>query len=137
MFFLSTGLILASSLTFELGRRSLKSGEESSYTRWLMLTLLLGLAFLGTQFLAWKELRAQGVYLASNPHSSFFYLFTGVHGVHLLGAIFALLYLVLRMRKSSELNSLRTKASTSVVSRYWHAMDGIWLWLFFLLLVWR
>lgn len=137
MLFLSTAVIILSSITFEFARRCLKSGERKAYNRWLVLTLLLGLTFLVTQLLAWRELRAQGVYLAGNPHSSFFYLFTGVHGVHLLGGVLALLFLVVRMRVRKKTDPLRTEASTSVVSRYWHTMDGLWLWLFLLLLIWR
>ena len=137
MFFVSTGIMIASSVSFEMARRCLKATKEKGYQRWLAFTLLLGLAFLGTQLLAWRELRAQGVYLASNPHSSFFYLFTGVHGVHLLGGVFALVFLVFRTRNNRGFSSPRGEASTIVVSRYWHAMDGVWIWLFLLLLVWR
>lgn len=137
MLFLSTAIIIVSSVTFEFARRCLKSGKEKAYNQWLALTLLLGFAFLVTQLLAWRELRAQGVYLSSNPHSSFFYLFTGVHGVHLLGGVLALLFLVFKMRTRKKADPLRTVASTSVVSRYWHTMDGLWLWLFLLLLIWK
>lgn len=136
LFFLSTGIIIVSSATFEVARRCLKDGKEGGYIWWLAMTVVLGFAFLATQIMAWRELRAQGIYLSSNPHSSFFYLFTGVHGVHLLGGVLALLFLVFRMR-NQELSSPRTEASAGVVSLYWHAMDGIWIWLFLLLLVWR
>jgi cytochrome c oxidase subunit 3 len=134
MFFLSTGIIMVSSATFEVARRCLKDRKERGYIWWLAVTVVLGFAFLATQVMAWRELRAQGIYLASNPHSSFFYLFTGVHGVHLMGGVLALLFLVFRMRN---LQSPRTEVSAGVVSLYWHAMDGIWIWLFLLLLVWR
>lgn len=137
MLFLSTAIIIGSSVTFHFAQRCLKSAREKAYRRWLTLTLFLGLAFLVTQLLAWRELRAQGVYLAGNPHSSFFYLFTGVHGVHLLGGVLALLFLVFRMRMRKEPDAVRRLASTSAVSRYWHTMDGLWIWLFLLLLVWK
>ncbi len=136
MFFLSTVVILISSVTFEVARQRLKLENVTGYKRWLVVTLMLGLGFLTTQWLAWKELRSQGVYLASNPHSSFFYLFTGVHGVHIIGGILALLFLVFRFRTHGQLNATRTNASTEVVSRYWHVMDGLWIWLFLLLSVW-
>jgi cytochrome c oxidase subunit III len=68
----STALILASSVTFQMAHRSIKRYEVKAYTRWVAITGLLGLGFLTTQLLAWRELTAQGVYLASNPHSSFF-----------------------------------------------------------------
>lgn len=137
MFFWSTGVIVVSSATFEIARRYLKEGKQRGYVQWLAVTVLLGLTFLATQLMAWRELRAQGIYLASNPHSSFFYLFTGVHGTHLLGGIIALLFLAVRTRNRQELSPLRAQASASVISLYWHVMDALWIWLLLLLLVWR
>lgn len=138
MFFLSTGLILLSSISFESAKRSLKQGAVNSYVLLIVLTLVIGLLFLGAQLLGWRELAGQGIYFASHPHSSFFYFLTGVHGVHLLGGILALLYLVSRSRwKVEQVTSERTKTLTDVVALYWHAMDGLWLWVFLLLLVWR
>src|SRR6185295_9459831 len=71
---LSTGLILVSSVTLETARRKLKAAATSAYKSWLLLTMLLGLGFVASQLLAWRQLVGQGVYVASNPHSSFFYL---------------------------------------------------------------
>ena len=87
---LSTALILISSGTLETARRKLRDGSISSYKSWLLLTVVLGLGFLVSQLLAWRQLVRQGVYVASNPHSSFFYLLTAAHGVHLLGGLAAL-----------------------------------------------
>jgi cytochrome c oxidase subunit III len=138
MFFLSTGLIVLSSFSFESAKRSLKHGGMTSYVRWLALTLVIGLLFLAAQLMGWRELAAQGIYFASHPHSSFFYFLTGVHGVHLLGGILALLFLVARAQRNGEqLASERTTTLTDVFSLYWHAMDGLWIWVFLLLLVWR
>jgi cytochrome c oxidase subunit 3 len=138
MFFLSTGLILLSSISFESAKRSLKQGGVTSYVRLLAITLFLGLLFLAAQLMGWRELAAQGIYFASHPHSSFFYFLTGVHGIHLLGGILALLYLVDRTRRNGgQVTSERGRTLTDVVSLYWHAMDGLWLWVFLLLLVWR
>src|SRR6266850_5205034 len=96
---LSTALILISSITMEVSRRSLKQQREPGYGRWLLITTGLGLAFLTSQVIAWRQLARQGAYLASNPYNSFFYLFTAAHGVHLLGCLLALMYLWLRTRK--------------------------------------
>jgi cytochrome c oxidase subunit 3 len=139
MLWFSTGLIFISSITFEIARRSLKQDHAGAYKRWLLMTVLLGLGFLATQFLAWRELVAQGIYLSSNPHSSFFYLLTGAHGVHLLGGILALDYLLLRsLRKPVEKQgSARRQAAADAVALYWHFMDGLWVYLFLLLFLWR
>ena len=77
---LSSALIIISSVTMEISRRSLKAQDNRGYSRWLIITLMLGLGFVVAQLLAWRQLVRQGVYMASNPHSSFFYLFTATHG---------------------------------------------------------
>lgn len=137
MFFVSTGIIFLSSLAFQSAKRSLKQGSVTTYIRWVSVTLLLGVLFLAAQLTGWQELVAQGVYFASHPHSSFFYFFTGVHGVHLLGGILALLYLLARTRRNPEqVTSEGTQTLTDVASLYWHTMDGLWMWLFLLLLIW-
>src|SRR4030095_10229471 len=71
---LSTGVLLLSSLSIELARRALKRNEYEGFKKWISLTTLLGVVFLAGQLLAWKQLTAQGVYINSHPHSSFFYL---------------------------------------------------------------
>ena len=137
MFFLSTGIILASSATIQMAARSLRQEATGRYARWLAVTLLLGLGFLVSQLLGWRELVAQGVYFRGHPHSSFFFLFTGVHGVHLLGGILALTWLVAQgLRNRDEETGTKRKTLVEVVSLYWHVMDGLWIWLFLLLLVW-
>ena len=136
LFFLSTGIILGSSVTIERARRSLKQGNNQVYGRLLAGTLVLGVGFLISQLLGWRELVAQGVYLSGQPHSSFFYLFTGVHGVHLLGGIMALIYLARRKRQRASEPGVE-QAVTDSASLYWHFMGGIWIWLFLLLLILR
>jgi len=136
---LSTALIAVSSLTIEVSRRSLKQQQECRYGLWLVLTTVLGLAFLGSQLTAWRQLVRQGVYLASNPYNSFFYLFTAAHGLHLFGGILALSYLLLRTTKkrSTVDGELRRVGAADAVTIYWHFMDVLWVGLFALLLFWR
>lgn len=139
LLWVSTSLILLSSIAFEVARRSLKQGKTKIYQRWLLLTVLLGLAFLATQLMAWRQLVAQGIYLSSNPHSSFFYVLTGAHGVHLLGGILGLDFLLLRSRRRRYEAEAREKrqAIVNAVAVYWHFMDGLWIYLFLLLFLWR
>ena len=136
---LSTALILISSVTMEISRRSLKQQSDEGYGRWLMLTVGLGLGFLASQVVAWRQLIRQGVYISSNPHSSFFYLFTAAHGLHLLGGIFALTYLLLRTTRRRETveGELRRVGAADAATIYWHFMDGLWICLFSLLFLWR
>jgi cytochrome c oxidase subunit III len=144
MLILSTGIILTSSVTMSRARRSLKKtlkhslshGDDTRYRRYLLATLLLGLGFLASQLLGWRQLVADGVYFTGRPHSSFFYLFTGAHGVHLLGGILGLIYLVAGTSRWSD-QAEKRQTLTDVVALYWHFMDGVWVWLFLLLFVWR
>lgn len=136
---LSTALIVISSGTLETARRKLKDEAASAHRRWLLLTVALGLGFLLSQLLAWQQLVRQGIYVSSNPHSSFFYLLTATHGVHLLGGLVALVYLSLRTRlaRESELAVVKRQGAADAVTLYWHFMDVLWLYLFVLLFFWR
>ena len=135
----STVLLLLSSITFETGKRKLKKRESAASRGWVMLTTLLGFAFLILQLVAWRQLVSQGVYLASNSQSSFFYLLTATHGVHLFGGLLALIYLMLRSRRlvKSDFAQVRSLAVTSAAALYWHFMDALWIYLFLLLFFWR
>lgn len=139
MLWVSTALILTSSVTITIARRALKRREHTAYKRWLLLTVVLGLSFLATQLLAWRQLVGQQIYVATNPHSAFFYLLTAVHGAHLLGGIFGLDYLLLRSwRKTTDaMSEAKREAAAGAVALYWHFMDGLWVYLFLLLFLWR
>ena len=134
----STLLIIASSVTIELARRKLKASLTKAYTQWIGVTVVLGLGFLVTQLFAWRQLTAQGLYVSTNPHSSFFYLLTGAHAVHLAGGLLGLSFLWLRSRRiAAEAQPEKRRASVDAVSIYWHFMDGLWIYLFLLLFLWR
>jgi cytochrome c oxidase subunit III len=136
---LSTALIVISSITMEISRRSLKQQRDAGYGRWLIITVALGLAFLASQLLAWRQLVRQGAYMATNPYNSFFYLFTAAHGLHLLGGILALGYLLLRTarRRETVAGELRRVGAADAATIYWHFMDGLWVVLFLLLFFWK
>jgi cytochrome c oxidase subunit 3 len=128
----NTVILLASSLTLELARRAEAATEAK---RWMTLTCILGAAFLAGQLWIWGLLADQGIYLSGNPHSSFFYLLTGVHGVHLLGGVAALAFLTARAWISAA--RVPAGASLNVTAIYWHFMDGLWIYLLVLLFFWR
>ena len=136
---LSTALILISSITIEVSRPSLKRDNNGAYSRWLINTVVLGAGFVVSQLFAWRQLVRQGVYMASNPYNSFFYLFTAAHGLHLLGGIFALTYLLFRTTKKRATidGELRRIGAADAATIYWHFMDGLWVSLFALLMFWR
>jgi cytochrome c oxidase subunit III len=131
--YLNTFILLSSSLTLEISRRSLKAGFGLRFEGWLYATVVLGVAFVACQLLAWRQLASRGVYLATNPSSSFFYLLTAAHGVHLLGGVAALFYLAFRARRIVTAPS--RPVSVDLAAIYWHFMDGLWVYILLLLVV--
>lgn len=132
--YFNTLLILVSSITLERARHRVASFMGSPRTgtenpsRWLYGTFVLGLLFVAGQYFAWRQLRAQGLYLASNPASSFFYLLTAVHALHVLGGLGGLLYVLTKLRQSA----LR-RYQLDAAARYWHFMGVLWVYLLVLL----
>ena len=127
----NTVILLASSATIEISRSALRQSRSGKAVLWAAVTTILGLAFLGGQFAAWRQLEAEGVYLPSNPYSSFFYMLTAAHGLHLLGGIVALVYLLSRIVRST---SKQTVADIfGSCATYWHFVGGVWVLLYLLL----
>lgn len=131
LLWVNTGILLASSVSLEWARRRLRRGDYEGGRRGVVLTAVLGAAFVGGQVVAWRQLAAAGIFLATNPHSSFFYLLTGVHAVHLLGGLVALAYAMLKtLGAGNVLGAYRALGSAGV---YWHYLDALWVYLFVLL----
>ena len=130
LLWLNTAVLLASSATIEIARRKLARAVMGSFRAWWWVTTTLGVAFLVGQVVAWREMVDRGIYLAGSPASSFFYVLTASHGLHLLGGIVFLFYVAFRAWSRSSI-SQGTAAELAAV--YWHFMDG--LWVFLLLLV--
>jgi cytochrome c oxidase subunit 3 len=128
--YLNTLLLLASSGTLERGRRTATAPQGPA---WLLLTLVLGLLFVAGQVFAWRDLAAQGLFLNTNPSSSFFYVFTALHALHLLGGVTALGYVLARLYASASWPALSVLDATSL---YWHFMDVLWLYLLAVLALW-
>lgn len=120
---ISTAIILASSVVFEIARRAYARGKHEQAERLFMLTGAMGLAFLGAQAKAWVALIDAGVYLVQNPYSSFFYLFTGLHAAHLVGGLAGLALVIFGKKRRREL--------VDVAAYYWHFLGALWIALFF------
>jgi cytochrome c oxidase subunit 3 len=121
---------LTSSATLEMARKRLAKSDVNGFRKLWQVTTLLGVLFLVGQLVAWRILAGQGIYLASNPASSFFYIFTGAHALHLLGGVCALLYVAWRNFDQAKVS---LAVAAEVASYYWHFMDALWLFLLTLL----
>jgi cytochrome c oxidase subunit 3 len=142
---INTLVLLLSTITMELARRQV--AREAAFAQvgavpgdapkvetgiqWLGLTVLLGITFLTGQWMAWRELAARGFYLDTSPSSSFVYLLTGTHGVHLLGGVLALVAAggasLLRKPVASR------RIVLDVTGWYWHFMALLWIYVLCLL----
>lgn len=131
---LNSVVLLGSSVTVQLASNRLEKGDRPGFRYWWWLTIALGLVFLTGQVMAWRQLAAQGMYITSNPDSSFFYLLSAAHGLHLLGGVLALLYVAFRPWQRSRITQATAASLTSI---YWHFMDGLWLFLLALLYLGR
>ncbi len=145
----NTLVLLLSSLSIEMVRRAVKremalaplrgipgialddDGAGSSGTWWIGITVVLGLMFLGGQWMAWQVLRAHGFHVDSGGASPFVYLLTAAHAVHLAGGILVLLYAgaIFVLRRAVE----RRRIVVEIASWYWHFMGVLWVYIFALL----
>ena len=142
---INTGVLLISSVTMELARRQAARkaalaqvatvpgvlADADEKVSWLALTVVLGLSFLAGQWMVWRELAASGFYLSSSPSSSFVYLLTGMHGVHLFGGVVALLTagVASMLRRPADSQSI----VVDVTGWYWHFMAFLWVYILCLL----
>jgi cytochrome c oxidase subunit 3 len=133
--YLNTLMLLASSGTFELSRRHLEVhpgsqvGSSGKGAGWLLATLALGAVFCVGQYIAWQNLRAQGIYLATNPNSSFFYVLTFIHVLHVTAGLLAFVYLLGRLLLGGRLAPRSFFENTAI---YWHFMGVLWVYLLLL-----
>jgi cytochrome c oxidase subunit 3 len=131
--YFNTLILLASSVALEVGRRQVRTFMTSkpwlaNPARWLYVALFLGVLFVAGQFAAWLQLRAQGLYLSTNPNSSFFYVLTVAHALHVFGGLGGLTRVIVKLNRAT----LR-KSTLDATSHYWHFMDGLWVYLLWLL----
>jgi cytochrome c oxidase subunit 3 len=126
----NTAILLLSSATLEMARKRLAKNDSAGFANLWLITTILGVIFLVGQVVAWRRLNSQGIYLASNPASSFFYIFTGAHALHLIGGVAALIYVAMRNFDAAKVTR---SVAAEVTSYYWHFMDALWLFLLALL----
>lgn len=145
LLFINTAILLISGLTMEGARRQIARraalapvqsipgvslGDERSFP-WLGVTVVLGFGFLIGQWMAWGELKARGFLVSTNPDSSFVYLLTAAHAVHLTGGIIALLWASITSLLHRPVEGRRIVVD--VAAWYWHFMALLWIYVFALL----
>jgi len=142
---LNTAVLLLSSVTMEMARRQLFHEidvmEEwlglgrpavKRAAPWLIATVVLGVTFLAGQWVAWQQLVQQGYLLsAPDPSSHFFYLITGIHGLHLVVGVIALMAALVGLFTLKKVEFRQIAVDS--VSWYWHTMGVFWIFLFVLL----
>jgi cytochrome c oxidase subunit 3 len=133
IFAVNTVIIAISSLTMHLAYMSAKKDALDKVKWMLLITVLLGLLFLAGQYISWSELVKNDVYFVSNYASgSFIYIFTGLHGLHLVSGV---VFLLITFR-SSVLAKIHSKnlVQIEMCMTYWHFLGGLWLYLYLFLL---
>jgi cytochrome c oxidase subunit 3 len=133
LLWINTLVLLLSSAALQRARALSRAGDSAR--PWTLLTLLLGLGFVAGQVMAWQELRAHGIGIASSPYSSFFYLLTGAHGVHLAGGLLGLA--AAGFWPTAGARAAHGALVLRLAAIYWHFMGALWLGLFALLNFWR
>jgi cytochrome c oxidase subunit 3 len=143
LLYINTVILLASSVTLGLGQRRIRwawvqagSGAPTDApgildgVAWLYVTLVMGVLFIAGQVLAWQDLAGQGLFLATNPSSAFFYVLTGLHAVHLLGGLAGVAYVIVRLRRAP---AGAANSALGAAGLYWHFMGVLWVYLLLLL----
>ena len=128
LLWLNTGMLILSSVAMQLAQVAARQGEMNGVRTGLVAGGLSAVAFLVGQILAWQQLNAAGHFLASNPADAFFYLLTGLHGLHVLGGLVALGRTGEKVWRGFELDQVRS--SVELCAIYWHFLLLVWLVLF-------
>jgi len=132
-FTINTVILLASSVSMHLALISAKKDNFASTKLYLFITLALGMTFLFGQYFAWGQLVDVKVFLVGNPAGSFVYIISGLHGAHIVGGIvFLLLIIIMVFRQKIHSKKILWM---EMCTTFWHFLDGLWLYLFFFLIL--
>jgi len=132
LLWVNTGVLVLASAALQWTRNIAMRHDSSSLLPGLLLTGFLTVAFLVGQFIAWQQLNASGHYLTSNPSDAFFYLLTGLHGLHMLGGLYVWARATIKAMGGSDDDAVRQ--SVELCTIYWHFLLLVWLVLFGLMI---
>lgn len=132
IFTYSTIVLLLSSISMHYAYWAAKKDFFAQLRIAISVTFVLGIIFLVMQFLGWKELVKNNVFLVGNPSGSFFYVLSGLHGLHIISALIVLIFALTSAFKlkihAKQLNQIELCVT------YWHFLDLLWLYLFVFIL---
>ncbi len=129
IFFVSTVVLLISSMTLHSSYLAYKKGKEVPYKGLLLVTFALGFAFLVLQYQGWLTLYAMDIQLNTNPSASFLYVIFGLHALHIIGGISALIFAMIKAFKLKFKVTEKRKVSLEMVLIFWHFLDILWIYL--------
>jgi cytochrome c oxidase subunit 3 len=133
-FMYSTLIIIVSSVTMHMAYLSAQRLQFGKQKLYIVLTILLGVAFFFSQFKAWEVLYNSGAYFVNyNASQSFIYVFTGAHLLHILAGIFMLIYALTGVFRN--IAQVRNVFRMEVTSIFWHFIDILWIYLYVFLLL--
>ena len=134
-FWYSTVLILISSLTLQLSLKSFKEREMKKYRMLMLTTLILGVLFIATQYLGFKSFWNSGMTLQAGVSFSFLYVIVGLHGMHVIGGVIALIVMSLKAFSTKTRNY--SIVPVELICTYWHFVDILWVYLLIFLVMIR
>jgi cytochrome c oxidase subunit III len=136
MFYVTSVIILLSSLTMHFGYRAARQDDPSKVKMWITVTAILGVLFMVGQLIGWQQLVNNQIHFSGgNPSASFVYIFSGLHSVHLISAVI-FLGIVWNAARQLKISS-KNLAQIEMCATYWHFLGGLWLYLFIFLTYFR
>ena len=129
LFYVSAGVMIASSVTIQLAYKNFKAEKGTLYRGLLAATGLLGVVFVVVQYQAWQDMYAMGLQLTGNPAPAFVYVLSGLHAAHILGGLVALAVALIHAFQLPVVAAPHRVVRLRLTATYWHFMDFLWLYL--------
>lgn len=129
IFYISTGVMLLSSLTIQVAHKAFKERKMQQYRNMISVTCILGVVFIVLQILGFRQLMDSGITMEGGSGAAqFLYIIFGLHGLHVLGGVIALLVMFLKAFSSKQRSY--NPVSIEIAGTYWHFVDLLWIYLF-------
>lgn len=124
----NTAVLVLASIALQISSNAAKQESSPKLRYTLLVGALLTVVFISGQFIAWEQMVAAGYYAQENPAYAFFYLFTGLHALHLIGGLWFLVLVSVRLNRNE--NNQKLRQSVTLCATYWHYLLLVWFILF-------